>query len=408
MRFTVLLIFSFVTFVLVWITINLQKSVQNEQVVCLEIEQHLAYLKDQFNNHELGNRMQAIFPEGYAFAYALYGLSWCELGQHHKQYKKEGTEEALDALKHLNSQQAKSTFQQDLQPLYGIFYKGWTNYLTSKVLQLDTGFEGANDLILKFQQDCDYLQSVFQLRETPYLESYQGQSWPSDAFVAIASLSVHDKVFEPRYQKTIKNWLDKVKLNLDSATGLVAHQTDSYNSRTIEGSRGSSMSLILRMLQEIDMDFGKEQFCIYQNLFVSKALGLPCIREYPKGTIGFGDVDSGPVILGVGFSATIVSIGLFSAYGEAALAERQYKTVNAFGFPINGKGGRRYLMGFMPIADAFIAWGRATGLNYDGCNELNSKWSLGFLLRSFLFLTFIWMVYFRRVIWRKCTSIFRS
>jgi hypothetical protein len=50
--------------------------------------------------------------------------------------------------------------------------------------------------------------------DCPFLESYENQSWPADMFVAMASISNHDKIFIPRYQSEIHNWLLDVKEKL--------------------------------------------------------------------------------------------------------------------------------------------------------------------------------------------------
>ncbi|MBK7009281.1 MAG: hypothetical protein IPH36_11985 [Saprospiraceae bacterium] len=69
-----------------------------------------------------------------------------------------------------------------------------------------------------------------------------------------------------------------------------------------------------------------------------------------------GDIDSGPVIFGVGFAATIVSIGTHAALGNIRSADDQFNTINAFGFPFQSSNTKSYLFGQLPIADAFIAW----------------------------------------------------
>jgi len=169
------------------------------------------------------------------------------------------------------------------------------------------------------------------------------------------------------------------------------------------GARGCSMILALRMLAEINPEFAKKQFALFTESFITTTFGLPSVREYPKGNNGSGDIDSGPVIFGVGFSATIVSIGTLSMYGNGSLADIQYKTINAFGFSRKSKKQKKYLMGKLPIADGFIAWGRATSLN-NSTGELifNSiKWTLEFNLISFSVILVLWMIFFKKKIMKK-------
>ncbi|MBL0083147.1 MAG: hypothetical protein IPP37_12265 [Saprospiraceae bacterium] len=100
----------------------------------------------------------------------------------------------------------------------------------------------------------------------------------------------------------------------------------------------------------------KEQYKHYQTHFVGTTFGLLSVSEYPNGHSGDGDIDSGPVIFGVGFAATIVSIGTHAALGNIRSADDQFNTINAFGFPFQSSNTKSYLFGQLPIADAFIAW----------------------------------------------------
>ena len=44
----------------------------------------------------------------------------------------------------------------------------------------------------------------------------------------------------------------------------------------------------------------------YKKHFIEYKFGLPAVREYPIGMDSQGDVDSGPVILGIGTSAIAI------------------------------------------------------------------------------------------------------
>jgi hypothetical protein len=162
------------------------------------------------------------------------------------------------------------------------------------------------------------------------------------------------------------------------------------------------------MLSGIDPEFAAEQYKQFEKDFVTNTFGLPSVREYPKGTDGFGDVDSGPVIFGVGFSATIVSIGTFAVLNKESLAEHQYKTIHAFGFERKAGNKKYYLLGKLPMADAFIAWGRASGLNKSETNPTETNyWRLKFHLISLLVVLMFWIIYFWKSITRMINRFFK-
>ncbi len=398
--FTFILIFSIL---ILKINITLHAGNFTPEEKRSDIIYQLNFLETELKYNNLGVRMQSMYPEGYVFINALYGLSWCELAlsdlNNDLPLKEKAINEALFAYNNINSEFAQRTFDNSLIPKNGIYYFGWKNYLLSKILSVDTTFNNHKSYIGSFANQCELIHSLLQGNKNPYLQSYSGQSWPADMFVTMASLSNYDKIFKPKYEDVIKDWILKVKERLDPKTHLIPHYVDSETGKSVQGARGSSMSLILRMLAEINAGFASEQFKLFKTNFVTTTFGLPSLREYPKDQDGYGDIDSGPVILGVGFSGTIVMIGTFSMFDCDYLAERQYKTINAFGFETTSNNQKKYLLGMFPIADAFIAWGRATELKYqDSIKNDPGNWSIKFHCISLFILLFLWIVYFRKQI----------
>jgi len=392
---------SALSLLLVWININLYTThdpLEKRQDILLQLN----FLEDELKHKHLGDRMQRIFPEGFVFTNVLYGLSWCEYGMAETEPRKtRPLYEALYAYKQVHSDKARFIFTPDLQPAYGIYYTGWKNYLLSKILLLDSGFTGSDTLKAAFRNQCDSIAAALKQSKTPYLQSYDHASWPADMCTALASLSNHDRIFEPKYRELISVWIQQVKTRLDPETRLIPHSTDALTGKTTEGARGSSSSLMLRLLAEVDSNFVGEQYQLYKMYFVSKTFGLPSIREYPVGQTGKGDIDSGPVIFGVGFAGTIVSIGSFSVMGQQELAEQQYLTVHAFGMSCKTGNTKKYAFGQLPLADAFIAWGRSSGLNYSGDVNQPGSWRIMFHLYSLLTIALLWLPFYLRPFFSK-------
>ncbi len=105
--------------------------------------------------------------------------------------------------------------------------------------------------------------------------------------------------------------------------------------------------------------FAKDQFEKYKKHFIEYKFGLPAVREYPIGVDNDGDVDSGPVIMGVGASASIVAIRAMAENKEAAFYVPIRNAIEAFGFPNSFGFGKKYVLGELTVADAFIAWSNA-------------------------------------------------
>ena len=197
--------------------------------------------------------------------------------------------------------------------------------------------------------------------------------------------------------------MQKVKLNLDSISGLIPHEVDAANGEPIDVARGSSICLTLIFLSEIDSVFAKEQFDLFYEKFTITRFGLPFIREYPKGTRGHADIDSGPLILKVGFAGTIVATGTFMKFGEVETANRISACIESIGFPKTDGDQKKYLSGKLPIADAFIVWTRLQ--SYE---TIRNNYTFGsflmFHIYSFLLLVFFIVLFYRKRLWDLFTT----
>jgi hypothetical protein len=195
---------------------------------------------------------------------------------------------------------------------------------------------------------------------SPFLASYRGQSWPVDNVVAIAALRRADQVTGADHGSLIDRWKDRALTLADPTTGLLPHRTDALTGNALGGTRATSQSIIQRFWPLIDPAGAPAAYARYRELFVTTTLGLAGIREYPAGTDGPGDVDSGPLILGVSASASVVTAGAALGHGDEGLAAALLHEVDVFGLPVDVGVGRRYAFGVLPVADAFIAWARST------------------------------------------------
>jgi hypothetical protein len=311
------------------------------------VRRQLAFLRAELEGGA-ASRAQQDFPEGYFFLYELYGLTAVNLGRE---------ADARWALEHLDSEAGRAPFSAGLTPAYGVFYRGWLNWLRGGVLSLHPGDAA---LAAAFDRDAADLGAAFDASPTPFLAAYPGAAWPVDSTVAIASLRLHDKLRPPRYAATVARWLSGVRVNLDPATGLMPHTADVDTGQPTSGARATSQSVIHHFLGEIDPEFARAQYLKYRKLFLVRPLGLgPAIREYPKGADGPGDVDSGPLLLGVSLSATVVTIGAARVQGDNSLAAGLSQYGEVAGLPVSTWRTKRYAFGLLPTGDAFLAWSKS-------------------------------------------------
>ncbi|HWO58718.1 MAG TPA: hypothetical protein VNO31_01585, partial [Umezawaea sp.] len=260
------------------------------------VRRQLAFLRAELDNGA-GAEAQGLFPEGNFFLHALYGLSWVEIGMREPDGERsEALREARYALERLDSPFGRLPFSPALSPTYGVFYRGWSNWLRGGVLSLQPADRRDPAELERFTEDSTALGAAFDASASPYLAAYPGQAWPVDSTVAMASLRLHDTLLPPRFAGTAERWLRGVRERLDPRTGLLPHRVDPDTGDPAEVARGSSQSLVHRFLREVDPAFADQQYQRFRELFVVSPLGLgPAVREYPDGVDGPADVDSGPL-----------------------------------------------------------------------------------------------------------------
>lgn len=330
------------------------------------VQRQLTFLRTALDGGA-GDDAQRLFPEGYFFLHALhalYGLTWAELGMRRPAGERSAAlREARWALARLESPSGRAPFSPDLTPAYGVFHRGWSNLLRGQVLSLQPAGQRDPAEARRFADDSaaigEAFDAAFDAGGSPYLAAYPGQAWPVDSTVAIASLRLHDTLLPVRFAGTAERWLQEVRRRLDPRTGLLPHQADPDSGEPIEVARGSSQSLIQRFLVDIDPAFAGEQYARFRDRFLATPLGLgPAVREYPHGMDGPGDVDSGPLPLGISLSATAVTLGAAQVHGDAPLAAALANYGELAGLPLDTPWTKRYAFGLLPIGDAFLAWSK--------------------------------------------------
>ncbi|MDB4990697.1 MAG: hypothetical protein JWN04_5875, partial [Myxococcaceae bacterium] len=198
--------------------------------------------------------------------------------------------------------------------------------------------------------------------------------------IAVCALRRVDQVIDTHRSRLIARWLARVAQRRDPRTGLIPHQADATTGVPVVGARGSSQALLQRFWPIVDPSGSARDYQRFRELFVDSALGFAGVREYPKGSNGPADVDSGPLLFGLSPSASAVAIGAARAGGDAMLATALMQEADVLGWPWRAHGKRRYFAGLLPIADAFLTWARTTPERRGSDQPVAAAWSLYVLL----------------------------
>lgn len=304
----------------------------------------VAYLEGDLEAR--ADRMQMLFPEGRVFTLTLYGLTWIDLAHAEPTLRTRALAEARRALALAEAPASREPFDAASGLPFGVFYEGWVGHLRAGILHQAGG--AARDTA--FLATCARLDSAFRAAG-PFLDSYPRAAWPADNATGAGVLASCGTLLDPRYTRTAQEWLRAALERADPATGLIPHEAWS------PGPRGESAALMVRFIYEIDPAAATAQYQAFERTFATRFAGLlPAAREYPRGTPGSGDVDSGPLILGVSAPASVVGGAAARMVGHAAAAADFRASSEVLGMPLQWSGRRSYAFGKLPVGDAFLAW----------------------------------------------------
>lgn len=325
-----------------------------------DVEQQLNWL-GQALRQGAGEATQSWYPEGYFFAHAIYGSALVNQALLHPEdeaLRQRTLLEVAWGLDRLESAQGRAPFPQQQAVEYGVFYQGWSNRLLGGWLSLQPEAERKPARVEQFHRQSAALARAFQQSPTHHLEAYPGGSWPVDNVVALTSLRLHDDLYGTNYAEIVDRWLVFTRAHLDPATGLLPHRINAQTGELYDGARASSLVMALSFLGELDAGLAQEQYTRFRELFAEPVLDFVLLREYPRGTTGPGDVDSGPLLGDISPVSSGVALATARVNGDEETFERLIQLSEVVGLPTTLGAQKHFSLGLLPVGDAFLVLGK--------------------------------------------------
>jgi hypothetical protein len=184
-----------------------------------------------------------------------------------------------------------------------------------------TGDAGHDALILA---QSTALRRELVARPQHLADDYPGECYPTDVLWAVAAIARST----PRDDSETRAEVGRLSAGLlrtlngpaSTATGLPAFSVEAATGAPQQPARGSATSGILCLAAELDLENARTWFERYVKHFWHRGPLLQGFREQPPGAEGFADVDSGPVIAGVGSVASVFGIGAARSLGRYDIA----------------------------------------------------------------------------------------
>jgi hypothetical protein len=188
---------------------------------------------------------------------------------------------------------------------------------------------------------------------TGLIETYPGEAYPTDVAAVAAAIAVHGRATGVDHERVLRYWAARVRaVQVDPKSGLAIQRMGASNAKAHDAPRGSGTGLAAYYAGFADRSVAE---LLADGLFKheSSLLGFSAIREYAEGFHGYGDVDSGPVLLGMSVAATGFALAPARALGRREVFERIYRTTDLFGLPASFGEKRRFCIGG-PIGNALL------------------------------------------------------
>jgi len=193
-----------------------------------------------------------------------------------------------------------------------------------------------------------------RLAEAPHalFETYPGEAYPPDMSMVAGSIALHDCALGLPERSFMPAWRRAFSRYVDPDSGLLYQAADAATGTPIGPPRGSGAAIAAYSLAFADRALSERLYAGLRRQAVN-VLGFGMMREYPAGHAGTGDIDSGPVLFGVGVSATGFALAGARLYGDDALFTQLYRTVELFGVPLGDAEGRHFMSGG-PLGNAIL------------------------------------------------------
>lgn len=195
------------------------------------------------------------------------------------------------------------------------------------------------------------------------VESYPDECWTFCNTIALAAVRIGDALDGTDHSALIARWLATARERLtDPRTGMLA---SSYTTRgrVGDGPEGSSIWLAAHCLQLLDPALARHQYRLARLHLGRSVLGFGYAREWPEGTDAFVDVDSGPIVPGLGASPGSSGLALVAAaaFGDRPFFRQLTTTLELAAFPVEGAGGGRRFAASNQVGDAVMLYAMVLG-----------------------------------------------
>ncbi len=226
-------------------------------------------------------------------------------------------------------------------PAEGHAYLGYINLGLGMLRAVDPNMP----LVALHDQLSQRLADRLFASKTGLIETYPGETWPPDVAAVAGSVGLHAALSGRDRSAEIAAWSRRFAACAIGADGYLVQRVQSGSCRALDAPRGSGTAVAAYFLSFIDSALARRLHGALVSSGERTLFGFGAIREYARGYAGRGDLNAGPVVLGVSVGATGFALGAAGVARDRDLFRELYRTLDLFGAPSNLSGADTFVVG---------------------------------------------------------------
>jgi len=194
-----------------------------------------------------------------------------------------------------------------------------------------------------------------QHSESMLLQTYPAEVYPVDNCAVVGSIGLHARATGADHGALISRWASNCRKHyLDAETGLLYQAVSHPSGTPVDLPRGSGTALGSFFMNFADPNLSADLAeAMHENLF-GTVLGFGGMREYmPDAAFPRVDIDSGPILLGYGLSATGFALSGATTHRDYRIFRRLFATAWGAGAPTRRDDRLNFVTG-ASLGDAIL------------------------------------------------------
>jgi hypothetical protein len=166
------------------------------------------------------------------------------------------------------------------------------------------------------------------------IETYPGEAYPCDIASVVGAIGQHARITHSNRSQLIARMATIYRTRwTDQKSGYLVQSVSPLTGAPTALPRGSGTALSAWFWSFADAPLSRELAASIAHTGHASLAGFGAVREYTPGTIGLGDIDSGPVVLGMSVSATGFALSTARQQNDRARYHEIFRTTELFGVP---------------------------------------------------------------------------